>query len=117
MGDALSAAKSASPHGRKSSAILLAARGLFLSQGFAAVGMEKMARVSKTSKATLYAYFATKEVLFRTVIAREIDRINAGIMSVEPRESDVRETLRRVARNFIDVFRVVATCFCSFSLS
>ena len=52
----------------KRQAILQAAAELFMAQGYGAVSMDVVARAAAVSKATLYAYFASKERLFATII-------------------------------------------------
>jgi TetR/AcrR family transcriptional repressor of mexJK operon len=48
--------------------ILDAAERLFLGQGYGAVSMDAVARAAAVSKATLYAYFASKDQLFATIV-------------------------------------------------
>ncbi len=43
--------------------ILAAAAGLFTSQGINATGMEQLSAVAKVTKRTVYAHFASNEVL------------------------------------------------------
>ena len=45
-----------------------AAERLFLSEGYGAVSMDAVARTAGVSKATLYAYFASKDQLFATIV-------------------------------------------------
>lgn len=56
-------------HSPKRRQITEAAERLFLTQGYGAVSMEQVARTAGVSKATLYAYFASKDVLFATIVA------------------------------------------------
>jgi TetR/AcrR family transcriptional repressor of mexJK operon len=49
--------------------VLRAAESLFLSQGYGAVSMDAVARAAGVSKATLYAHFPSKDVLFATIVA------------------------------------------------
>ena len=49
--------------------VLDAAETLFLGQGYGAVSMDGVARTAGVSKATLYAYFASKDALFATIVA------------------------------------------------
>lgn len=56
---------------RKECQILSAARTQFLEQGFADTSMDAIARAAGVSKATLYAYFPSKEALFRNLIEIE----------------------------------------------
>lgn len=52
----------------KRQAILDAAGELFVAQGYGAVSMDAIARAAAVSKATLYAHFASKDVLFANII-------------------------------------------------
>ena len=53
----------------KRQAILDAAETLFMAHGYGAVSMEAVARQGGVSKATLYAYFISKEQLFASIVA------------------------------------------------
>ncbi|MGN5655952.1 TetR family transcriptional regulator [Xanthomonas hortorum pv. gardneri] len=55
------------PHDKRG-AILAAARQLFPQLGFDKTSMDTIAERAMVSKATVYAYFASKEVLFRTTL-------------------------------------------------
>jgi TetR/AcrR family transcriptional repressor of mexJK operon len=57
--------------GRKECQILSAAREQFLEQGFSETSMDAIARRAGVSKATLYAYFPSKEALFSHLIQVE----------------------------------------------
>ncbi|MBY6242538.1 TetR/AcrR family transcriptional regulator [Methylosinus sp. Sm6] len=57
--------------GRKECQILSAARAQFLEQGFSDTSMDAIARRAGVSKATLYAYFPSKEALFSHLIQAE----------------------------------------------
>jgi AcrR family transcriptional regulator len=48
--------------------VLAAAEQLFLAQGYGAVSMDQVARTANVSKATLYAYFPSKDALFATIV-------------------------------------------------
>jgi TetR/AcrR family transcriptional repressor of mexJK operon len=48
--------------------ILDAAANLFIAQGYGAVSMDAIARAAGVSKATLYAHFTSKDLLFATII-------------------------------------------------
>lgn len=52
----------------KRRAILDAATDLFTARGYGAVSMDAIARAADVSKATLYAHFASKDVLFATIV-------------------------------------------------
>lgn len=55
------------PHAKRG-ATLAAAQQLFTQQGFERTSMDRIAEDAGVSKATVYAYFASKEVLFRTTL-------------------------------------------------
>jgi TetR/AcrR family transcriptional regulator, mexJK operon transcriptional repressor len=48
--------------------VLDAAASLFMAHGYGAVSMDAVARAAGVSKATLYAYFSSKDQLFATII-------------------------------------------------
>jgi TetR/AcrR family transcriptional repressor of mexJK operon len=49
--------------------ITQAAERLFLANGYGAVSMDQVARTANVSKATLYAYFPSKDALFATIVS------------------------------------------------
>ncbi|MER5708898.1 TetR/AcrR family transcriptional regulator [Streptomyces sp. NPDC042898] len=62
---------------RKRQAVLRAARGLFLREGFG-VGMDAIAAEAGVSKVTVYNHFGSKEALFTAVVAGALDEPLAG---------------------------------------
>jgi TetR/AcrR family transcriptional repressor of mexJK operon len=58
--------------GRKFLQVLAGARDVFLRDGYAGAGVDEIARVSNVSKATLYAYFPDKQLMFAEVMRREL---------------------------------------------
>ena len=48
--------------------VVQAAEQLFLSHGYGAVSMDQVARTACVSKATLYAYFSSKDALFAKIV-------------------------------------------------
>ena len=93
---------------RKVSAILSAARSLFLERSFDTITMDMVTRASGVSKATLYVYFDNKEELFGAVLAEEARRLTDEIWDMSEADrgdtDDVGAVLRRVAWNLVDVF-------------
>lgn len=49
--------------------ITQAAERLFLAHGYGAVSMDQVSRMANVSKATLYAYFPSKDALFATIVS------------------------------------------------
>jgi TetR/AcrR family transcriptional repressor of mexJK operon len=67
----------------KRQGIIAAASDLFMHQGYGATSMDAIARAAGVSKATLYAYFASKDVLFATII-QEACRANMAVEDFLP---------------------------------
>lgn len=61
--------------------IVLAARDLFLSVGFASTSMEDAAKVAGMGKASIYHYFSSKEELFNEILTVEIDEMEAEMLA------------------------------------
>jgi TetR/AcrR family transcriptional repressor of mexJK operon len=85
----------------KAESILAAAQRTFLASGFGAASMDAIAREAGASKATVYAYFASKEELFGAVVARESERYAAGFSAGELDLGDVEASLRVIAERFL----------------
>ncbi|MFF3317033.1 TetR/AcrR family transcriptional regulator [Streptomyces sp. NPDC003035] len=69
---------------RKREAIVHAARGLFLREGFG-VGMDAIAAEAGVSKVTVYNHFGSKEALFTAVVAGALDEpLRAGADDAGP---------------------------------
>lgn len=71
----------------KRQAVIEAAGELFIAQGYGAVSMDAIARAAGVSKATLYAHFASKDVLFATII-NEACQQNMAVIGLLPEPSD-----------------------------
>jgi TetR/AcrR family transcriptional regulator, mexJK operon transcriptional repressor len=77
--------------------VLDAATGLFMAQGYGAVSMDAVARAAGVSKATLYAYFSSKDQLFATIVG-EACRQNIAVGNFLPvGEEDVVAALTSFA--------------------
>jgi TetR/AcrR family transcriptional regulator, mexJK operon transcriptional repressor len=87
----------------KAESILAAAQRTFLASGFGAVSMDAIAREAGASKATLYAYFSSKEELFGAVVAREGERYFRGFSAHELDPQDVEKSLTEIARRFLEL--------------
>lgn len=85
----------------KAESILAAAQKVFLASGFGAASMDAIARVAGASKATLYAYFSSKEELFGAVVARESERYAQGFSAGELDPADVEASLNAIAERFL----------------
>ncbi|HZK89819.1 MAG TPA: TetR/AcrR family transcriptional regulator [Stellaceae bacterium] len=87
----------------KAESILAAARRTFLASGFGAVSMDTIAREAGASKATLYAYFSSKEELFGAVVAHEGERYFSGFSARELDPRKVEASLTEIARRFLEL--------------
>ena len=91
------------PPTEKAESILAAARRMFLASGFGAVSMDAIAREAGASKATLYAYFASKEELFGAVVAGEGERYFRGFSAQELDPTQVEASLTEIAERFLEL--------------
>lgn len=97
--------------------IHLAARTLFLRQGYGNTNMDAVARLANVSKSTLYSHFENKAQLFGAVIAQLRQRLSSALLSISTSEGDdVAQSLRQLGQQFlryvldpetITLFRVV----------
>jgi TetR/AcrR family transcriptional regulator, mexJK operon transcriptional repressor len=87
----------------KAESILAAARRTFLASGFGAVSMDAIAREAGASKATLYAYFSSKEELFGAVVTQEGERYFAGFSAHELDPCQVEASLTEIAHRFLEL--------------
>jgi TetR/AcrR family transcriptional repressor of mexJK operon len=105
----------ASPKRRQ---VLEAATDLFIGSGYTAVSMDAVARRAGVSKATLYAYFPSKQELFATIVG-DACRRNTVVDANFPDEfDDIAAVLRQIGRpalaflvqeRTLAIFRVAVT--------
>ncbi|MGH7189599.1 MAG: TetR/AcrR family transcriptional regulator [Acetobacteraceae bacterium] len=81
----------------KQRSIAEAATRLFMAEGYDAVSMDAIARAADVSKATLYAYFASKERLFASLIGEACAISGPGAVALLDADTDVRATLTELA--------------------
>ena len=60
---------------KKAEQVLDAAKSLFIDQGFGTTSMDAIAAAAGVSKATVYAHYPSKEVLFAATARRECHRV------------------------------------------
>jgi AcrR family transcriptional regulator len=84
--------------------LLDGAHRLFLEQGYDSVSTDAIAREARVSKATLYAYFPSKEALFATLVGEQCGQRSLAIWSAAATNSGVEDVLRTIARNFMAMF-------------
>lgn len=100
----------ATPRHGKAQLILEAAAELFCGEGFAGTSMDAVAARAGVSKATVYAHFATKALLFGAVVRH----VASVYFDLPPELSDLppREGLTVIARRCMDLLlnpRVIDT--------
>lgn len=96
----------AAPRGRpkdpaKRRAILDAAKGLFLSQGFTGTSMDAVASAAGVSKLTVYSHFSDKATLFSAAVAAKCEsQMPVPIFALEKGDS-IEEVLNRIGAAFL----------------
>lgn len=95
------AATSAGGQSRRTARILDAAREMFLAHGFGATSMDALARRAGVSKATLYAYFGSKEALFAALVSEECARLDGEIATSSATGEPPGTALPRLAGEFL----------------
>ena len=83
-------------------AILRQARRSFMTQGFAATRIEPIAREAAVSTATLYTYFASKDLLFAAVIENASEDFSRQMSFVHSADGPAREVLTQFATAYAD---------------
>src|SRR5947209_8274939 len=80
-------------------AILATARGMFVTEGFDGLSMERIAAAAGITRVTLYNRYPTKEMLFRAVVEDMVSqRYSAARTDAVGGLTDIRDILyRRVA--------------------
>ncbi len=89
--------------GRKVDIVTRAAWQLFLDQGFSATSMDAIAKAASVSKATLYAYFPSKEALFASLIVAECEALQRDL-PLPKLSAGLSEALREFAKQYLHTF-------------
>lgn len=82
--------------GRKFEQVVAGARDVFLTDGFEGASVDTIARRAGVSKATLYAYFPDKRLLFMEIASSECRRQAADVVDALDLSRPPREVLERV---------------------
>ena len=86
----------------KRDAILASASELFLAQGLQGTSMDAVALKAGVSKQTVYSHFASKEELFRSVIASKVE--SYGFMDAAlPAQMNLEQALEAMGDRFLDL--------------
>lgn len=83
--------------------ILDGARLAFLEHGFDGASMGDIVMASGVSKATVYAYFQSKEQLFETLILEQRRSQAEQTFALDPADHDVRQVLTVLGVSFMDL--------------
>ncbi|GAB4373954.1 MAG: hypothetical protein Kow00121_17770 [Elainellaceae cyanobacterium] len=106
----MKATKGSSLDGYKSpekvQAILNGAMQVFITQGYAAASMDRIAAAAGVSKPTLYSYFQDKEGLFTALVQQMVagDSISKLLGDSKLLQLPLRETLKQLATILLDKF-------------
>jgi AcrR family transcriptional regulator len=84
-------------------AMLDVAHAAFLRDGYSGTSMSRIAAEIGGSKATLYAYFASKRALFEAVAERESEYLIDQLFRVTPSRGDFRADVTELTRRFLTV--------------
>ena len=76
----------------------LAATKVFVEQGYGAASMDAIAERAEVTKATVYAYFESKEILFKSMVAEYCDAQRREIEALEAERPGAEEGLFRMAQ-------------------
>ncbi|MGS0646039.1 TetR/AcrR family transcriptional regulator [Komagataeibacter melomenusus] len=82
--------------------VLEVATALFIQQGYAATSLERIAREAACSKASLYRRYASKEELFRAVVAARGKQLLEAAGAVEASSTDPLVATREISQFFLD---------------
>jgi TetR/AcrR family transcriptional repressor of mexJK operon len=93
----------AKPSDTKRKDIIRGATTMFLEHGFNTVSMDKIARAAPVSKATLYKYFDSKNVLFTAVIDELSDSLFQTMDEALLDSASVENNLKNIATAFVDL--------------
>jgi AcrR family transcriptional regulator len=86
-------------------AIVVAAEQLFLARGFGAVSMDELAEAAGVARRTLYNQFASKEEIFREMLARLSGQLEKAFPPGIETKGDVDVVLRLVGQQILELHK------------
>ena len=92
------------------SALLEAARDVFLEQGYEGASIEEIVRRVGGSKASLYAYFGSKQGLFWEVVGDATEQFLAELALPTQADAELEKTLNTIGLRFLRGFLDPAGC-------
>lgn len=91
--------------GEKFKLVLDTARSVFLKHGYDRASMDMIAQEAGVSKATVYAYFETKQQLLVMLVQEECKAMGPAVLdALTSPILDIEAALKTIARNFTSVF-------------
>jgi AcrR family transcriptional regulator len=87
--------------GRKVGQVLTAAKRIFLEEGYGTASMDAIAREANVSKATLYAYYPSKEALFAACVSEECVKHRTVYEAIEAEHLPIDQALTRIGLQFM----------------
>ena len=94
---------------KKHSAILDAAREIFLRDGFEAASMEAVTVRAGVSKATVYSHFPTKHALFAAIVQSQCAGLVPAVEDAFVSETPPAVALSRIGEAFLDLLMTPTT--------
>lgn len=91
------------PKSQKHRQILVAAYEEFIGRGFGDTSMDQIARTANVSKATLYAYFPSKEDLFAAIIPSKCQEATDRLGEVDLETDDPETILRQLGKALMNI--------------
>lgn len=91
------------PKSQKHYQILVAAYEEFIERGFGATSMDQIARTANVSKATLYAYFSSKEDLFAAIMPSKCREAADKFDEIDLETADPGTVLRQLGRALMNI--------------
>lgn len=92
-------------HDDKRDALLRAAARLFADGGYDRSSMAEVAKACGVSKALVYHYYVSKDVLLYDIIRQHLEALIAACEEVNHRDAPARERLERLAAALLDAYR------------
>ena len=90
---------------RTRAAILEAASGLFLNQGYEETSIQQIAERADTGVGTLYGYFASKEVILQSVLGMHVEQAVERYRAAVDESTPAMERLMKGLDTFADYIR------------
>jgi TetR/AcrR family transcriptional regulator, mexJK operon transcriptional repressor len=85
----------------KEQQILEGARRIFMEHGFSAATTDMVQRAAGVSKATMYAYYPNKELLFAAVVEKQCEDVSNSVSEIPDEGGDLRSALTRVGTSYL----------------